>query len=177
MMRTCKKCGVTQPLTAFRESKPGYRRWTCSNCMDHAAVKWQQENQQKVLAWRRQYYDANRKKEVADTKQWNAANREAHEANKRRHYNRLKAEAIAAYGGPVCACCGEDEPIFMTIDHVHNDQGEYAKRLGRPHVGMFLWKWLKDHNYPKNDFQILCQNCNQGKRINGGVCPHQVKKV
>jgi hypothetical protein len=24
-----------------------------------------------------------------------------------------------------------------------------------------------------NSFQILCYNCNNGKRMNRGVCPHQ----
>jgi hypothetical protein len=33
------------------------------------------------------------------------------------------------------------------------------------------WAWLRKHNYPEG-FQVLCHNCNMGRQINGGVCPH-----
>jgi hypothetical protein len=26
------------------------------------------------------------------------------------------------------------------------------------------------------DFQVLCSNCNQSKKMNGGVCIHQVEE-
>jgi hypothetical protein len=38
--------------------------------------------------------------------------------------------------------------------------------------GVFLYKWLVDNNYPKG-YQVLCWNCNCGKRMNDGICPHQ----
>ena len=29
--------------------------------------------------------------------------------------------------------------------------------------------------WPKDRYQLLCSNCNQGKRRNGGICPHKTK--
>jgi hypothetical protein len=33
---------------------------------------------------------------------------------------------------------------------------------------------LRRNNYPEG-FQILCMNCQFGKRMNNGVCPHTSK--
>jgi hypothetical protein len=175
-MRTCRKCGLEKPLTEFRQSKPGYRRRVCNECMDRAAVEWQQQNRNRLLKWRKSYYEANREKQIEAAKVWNANNPEGFKRSTKKQYHRLREEAMAAYGGYVCACCGEDEPIFMTIDHVENDQCERAKEFGRSHTGLFLYTWLKKNGYPQG-FQVLCHNCNQGKRLNGGVCPHQVNKA
>lgn len=177
VVRTCNKCGLEKPLTEYRESKPGYRRRVCNECMDRTAVEWQQQNRDRLLGWRKSYYEQNRKKQIAQATAWAEANPEGHKGNQRRHYIRFKEAAFAGYGGTICACCGETEPMFLSIDHVDNNQNEYAKLTmgGHPHNGLRLWKWLHDNAYPPG-FQVLCHNCNQGKRINGGVCPHQVKK-
>jgi hypothetical protein len=34
--------------------------------------------------------------------------------------------------------------------------------------------WLKRHNFPPG-FRILCFNCNSGRHLNGGICPHLTK--
>lgn len=33
-------------------------------------------------------------------------------------------------------------------------------------------EWLARHKYPEG-FQLLCWNCNCGRAINGGICPHE----
>ena len=87
--------------------------------------------------------------------------------------DRLKDAAYAAYGGYVCSCCGESEPLFLSIDHVDGNGGEHRREMGRGRGhGMHLYAWLKQHAYPQG-FQILCYNCNHGKHLNGNVCPHQ----
>ncbi len=175
-VRTCNRCGVEKPLTEFRQSKPGYRRRVCNECMDRAAVEWQQQNRERLLDWRQNYYQENREKQIAQAKQWNADHPEGYKRNTQSYYRKLREEAIMAYGGFICACCGETERMFLSLDHINNDQCEYAKIFKRPHTGLFLVRWLKQHAYPIG-FQVLCHNCNQGKRLNGGVCPHQVNKA
>ena len=32
---------------------------------------------------------------------------------------------------------------------------------------------LKRLGWPRDRYQLLCANCNFGKLMNGGVCPHQ----
>lgn len=88
----------------------------------------------------------------------------------------IKDAVFMAYGGYVCACCGETEKLFLQIDHINNDGGQFRKRLrtNAKHTasGSLTYKWLFDHNFPPG-VQVLCSNCNHGKRMNGGVCPHQ----
>jgi hypothetical protein len=85
----------------------------------------------------------------------------------------LKVEVLTAYsqgpGGPRCACCGEGIQKFLTVDHVHGGGERHRRRVGR---GSKMYLWLKRHGFPPGH-EILCWNCNQGRNINGGVCPHQ----
>ena len=81
----------------------------------------------------------------------------------------LKNETFGAYGGH-CVCCGETDYRFLSIDHINNDGNKHRKE-GITDKG--LWRWLKKQGYPKDNFQLLCFNCNLGKRINGGICPHK----
>jgi len=90
----------------------------------------------------------------------------------RERYAKWRAEALAAYGAR-CVCCGETEPLFLEFDHINNDGAKHRKLIGTS--AKALIKWLRDHNYPSG-FQILCANCNQGKKRNGGICPHSQKK-
>jgi hypothetical protein len=37
-----------------------------------------------------------------------------------------------------------------------------------------VYQWLVEHGCPQDGrFRILCFNCNQGRALNGGVCPHE----
>ena len=84
----------------------------------------------------------------------------------------IKRMVINEYGG-CCSCCGEKEMAFLTIDHVLNNGSKHRKEIGTGHN---IYNWLVKMNYPKNDYQVLCFNCNQGRYINGGVCPHKGHK-
>jgi hypothetical protein len=88
----------------------------------------------------------------------------------RRENNR--AAAIEHYGGK-CMCCGETEPCFLAIDHTDGDGNTHRKEINK--YGSTFFKWLVDNDFPEG-FQVLCHNCNMGKHINGGTCPHQSDK-
>lgn len=87
----------------------------------------------------------------------------------RQYYKNLKLEAFAHYGGPVCKCCGVTEVCFLSLDHENNDG--YLNRLDG---GNLFYRWLKKNNWPDIGLRVLCHNCNHGRFINGGICPHQV---
>lgn len=93
-------------------------------------------------------------------------------ARARERNAKLKAAVYAAYGGYVCACCGETEPHFLSIDHINNDGYRHRKETG---AGWTFFSWLAKNGFPPG-FQVLCMNCNHGKMRNGGICPH-VSKV
>jgi hypothetical protein len=80
-----------------------------------------------------------------------------------------KDKVFAAYGGYKCACCGELEPTFLTIDHINNDGNVMRKIHSSGHP---FYNWLIKNNLPSG-YQILCMNCQFGKAKCNGVCPHQ----
>lgn len=85
----------------------------------------------------------------------------------REQMNRSKVAAVAAYGGR-CSCCGESNILFLTFDHVFNNGAEHRRR---DRSATKLAQWLCKNRFPAG-FQVLCFNCNIGRHLNGGVCPH-----
>lgn len=136
----------------------------------------------------REYYRKNKDRLNRDEKDRNALRRqnpewvESERKRGREFWRKLRHEAIMAYGGYRCACCGETEPMFLSIDHVFNDGASHRRAIaghtennGKGASGHTM-VWLKRHNYPAG-FQVLCMNCNFGKAINGGVCPHKTSQA
>jgi hypothetical protein len=93
------------------------------------------------------------------------------EYRKTHNYNdRIQSTLLEIYGS-VCACCGESERKFLTIDHVNNDGAEKRRTYGKSKYR----RWLSQQ--PKQpDIRTLCWNCNCGRRLNNGVCPHEENK-
>lgn len=85
---------------------------------------------------------------------------------------RLKDACFGAYGGYKCVCCGEEEKIFLTLDHINNDGAKHRKAIGI-RGGIGIYTWIRKNNFP-DGFQVLCFNCNHGKQLNKGICPHQL---
>lgn len=79
----------------------------------------------------------------------------------------LKLEIIAAYGGK-CICCKCKTIEFLTIDHIDGGGAKHRKQVD----SNVFYQWLKKNSYPKDNYQILCFNCNYAKHI-CGICPHQ----
>lgn len=85
----------------------------------------------------------------------------------------LRAEFLAVYGGR-CFCCGESEPLFLQLDHTENDGAAHRREHK---TGAKLLAALKRLGWPKEKYRILCANCNHGRALNGGVCPHQQRHL
>jgi hypothetical protein len=86
--------------------------------------------------------------------------------HRRQWYKNLKLKVLAAYGR-VCACCKEENPFFLAIDHINNDG---AKQRALMVKGKF-YAWLKRNGFPSG-YRVLCHKCNLGRHLNGGTCPH-----
>lgn len=103
---------------------------------------------------------------------------ESKEYQDRTQYNinkarELKLEVIENYDGK-CACCGIDIFEFLTIDHKNNDGAKHRQELGATGGGGRIYKWLQKEGYPKDNFQLLCMNCN-GCKGHNGFCLHTVR--
>ena len=87
---------------------------------------------------------------------------------------RLRLEMIQAYGGK-CECCGEDEPLFLTLDHIDGTGGQERRRLGLKSGGPF-YRYLRRLEWPKDNYRLLCFNCNTAIGF-WGICPHTLSKT
>lgn len=83
-------------------------------------------------------------------------------------YN-IKLKIIENYGGK-CVCCGESIAEFLTIDHI-NGNGADERKQTKQGTGGKLYRWLLKNNCPKDNYQLLCYNCNCTKGF-FGKCPH-----
>ena len=85
-----------------------------------------------------------------------------------------RSKVLVAYG-EICTCCKESDSRFLTIDHIDGGGSKHRRELSksprRASSGVLI-RWLIKKGFPSG-FQILCFNCNCGRAINGGICPHQ----
>lgn len=161
MIKTCVKCGQTKDQDHWHGKQ-------CNECLLRYRREWNARSREWIIENRKKHAA----KDAARATQWNKDHPERRKEISLNYYYRLQNEAMIAYGGYVCACCGETEPLFLTLDHVNNDGGKFRKESGFLHHGNKFYKWLKDNGYPPG-YQVLCSNCNHGKHRNHGVCPHQ----
>ena len=90
----------------------------------------------------------------------------------KQYYAEGKRIVIEHYGGR-CECCGEDNILFLSVDHVNNDGNTHRWKNGNRITGVHLYRKIIKDNFPPT-YQILCMNCNFGKHMNNGTCPHNV---
>jgi hypothetical protein len=97
--------------------------------------------------------------------QWHKKNPEKYKEWGRKR----KLLVISHYGGK-CECCQESRLDFLTIDHIDGGGRKHRKELNAH--GSTFYKWLIRNKFPKDNFRVLCWNCNCAMRFTG-VCPHK----
>lgn len=131
----------------------------CASCyQSDYARRWRKANPEKARAKQARYRSRNRERLLAY---------ERSQASKRKQAREKLIRIVIDYYGGKCACCGESERIFLTIDHINDDGAEQKRQIGSR-----LYRWLRQNNFPAG-FQVLCWNCNSGRARNGGICPHK----
>ena len=87
------------------------------------------------------------------------------------YYHKLRKDVLSHYSNNefVCACCGEKEYKFLTLDHIDGGGNEHRRKVGHPTYSIYTQ--LRKANYP-DGYQILCHNCNWGKGLYK-ICPHK----
>ena len=134
--------------------------------------KHYQENKDKINAKRREHRknpEVNKRLNEQNLK-WRHDNieraREITNRAKKKYDEKCKEEVFNHYGNK-CACCGESNPAFLTIDHIDGGGTQHRKKIKEK-----ITVWLYKNNFPTG-YQTLCFNCNWGKYFNGGICPHK----
>ena len=150
-MKACNKCRRILPSSQFwkcRAKKIGLHA-QCKECVKAKHLyasepyqRWRQKNRHKILEYGQQY------------RMWS------------------KMEAFIHYSGtpPKCACCGELELAFLTIDHI-NGGGTRERKTTNARGGVSLSIYLRKRGWPPG-YRILCYNCNCATAF-VKVCPHQ----
>jgi hypothetical protein len=153
--------------------------------------EYYQKNKEKIKEQRKKSYEKNKEKNNEYSKNYRQKNKEKikeYEENYRqenkekikerdKEYNQKMKELVYNHysnGVIECACCGEKEIDFLSIDHIHNDGGKHRKKLGGSHA---IFRWAIKNNFSPI-FQLLCMNCNfsKGKKGNNCKCIHQIRR-
>lgn len=123
---------------------------------------WKKKNPDKVKEYNK----------ISYKKMW--ANPEYRDKKRKESLDRVKKQKEIVYNnyGMICNCCGETNPMFLTIDHVHNDGYKEKTSSGNRKSGTTMYRQIISNNFP-DTYQILCMNCNFGKARNKGICPHK----
>ena len=89
---------------------------------------------------------------------------------------KIKLEVFKHYSGdeiPYCACCGENNYEFLTVDHIDGGGAQHRRENGY-HPGNSTYSWILKNNFPEG-FRILCWNCNSSRGVYG-YCPHEKQR-
>lgn len=174
---TCSMCKKTKTVSDFPESRVDYR---CRQCIRECAIE-RYHKQRKLLDdgglvdLKEKVNDRQNKNRLIKLKSMTKEELEEFRTvnNKKNLEKRNEVRDIVynAYGGYKCACCGESTKAFLSLDHINND-GAKHKREAKLKTGEQMHRWIIRNNFPKM-FQVLCMNCNWGKRMNNGICPHK----
>jgi len=165
-VKKCCRCGETKSINEFGKDvrrKDGLKSF-CKKCHNVYNKKYL-----RPITYLRDYYAKNKKKMLSNQKEYGKIHPEVHKKSSKKYRYNLIIEGLKHYGGnpPKCACCGETEIKFLTIDHINGFGNRHRKQIKKN-----LYLWLKENGYPKEGFQVLCFNCNMGKNRNDGICPH-----
>ncbi len=145
---------------------------------------WYRAHRDRLLENARVYYAENKderelyrkRPEVAEAHRQESAKRrrqspEVVNASNKRYAAKLRAQFIEAYGSR-CACCGENRPEFLQLDHSNHDGALHRATFS----GQVLFD-LRRRGWPQEGYRLLCANCNFATKRPGMVCPHERGRV
>src|ERR1700690_82087 len=124
-MKVCSKCSQNKEDSEFYfQKKRGYLNAECKSCTKKNTKAYYRKNRESI--------------------------RPTENALNRARRKDLRETVLAAYGGLVCACCGEREIKFLTLDHIENNgAAERLKIAGRRNAaGTHTYAWLVKNDYP-----------------------------
>lgn len=160
MLHECKKCKVEKDESSFYKKKNGkIDGYVCKTCRNKISSEWFKTNKERARQIKKIWLGKNPERRKLHQKKGNL---------KARIRNKMLVINHYSNGTNKCICCNEKCLVFLTIDHINNDGKESRKKNGN---GTHYYHYLIKNNYP-DGYQVLCFNCNCGRQVNGGVCPH-----
>lgn len=172
-MKKCSKCKQIKNESEFSKNKTRKDglNFYCKECSKTIYLKWYEKNHEKCIEKARErYIEYYREERAIQAREWRKKNSVKIKETRRKKNIELKISTFEAYGGALCACCGEDHIEFLSIDHINGNGIQHRKEIGGS-GGAHIYRWLKKNDYPLG-YQVLCFNCNIAKGL-FGICPHQ----
>lgn len=146
-MNNCRICNCVLSNDNWMNSLKNKNSKICRNCNNKKGREWRNNNKEKSNLYQLNRYYNNPKK--------------VHEiVNKSR--KKVRIDMIVEYGGK-CVHCNINDFEVLDIDHISND-GANDRKNGL--FGYNLYRYLKKNKWPKDNFQLLCKNCNWKKELN-----------
>jgi predicted restriction endonuclease len=100
---------------------------------------------------------------------WASSSKDYQREYARQYAVKFRQQVLKMYGGK-CACCGEAHQEFLQIDHIDGTGADHRKSgCG---VGHRFYRWLVKNGCPRDNYRLLCSNCNWA-RGRYGYCPHE----
>jgi predicted CXXCH cytochrome family protein len=187
-MKECNKCHVLLTPETWSNYLEKSKRNICLKChkeyMKEQSKKYRKRHPEKIRSGWEKWHENHKEEAKASAKRWRINNKEwikkySREYGRkwyRNNYQKIRSEVLKHYGDK-CACCGEKDMRFGTLDRINNDGNKQRKELEKQSKGIWFYYWLKRNNYPDvYKLQVLCWNCNLAKAIYG-ECPHKGDNV
>lgn len=133
---------------------------------------------EKRIEWWNNRSESSREIALQNVRAWRERNPDYYKgpqgANGRSNF-KVKMEIFDHYG-PACACCGETNLYFLTIDHIDGKGNDHRREIfGSQTAGPRFYRWLKNNGLPSG-YRVLCYNCNIASAKCGGICPHKLNQ-
>lgn len=175
--KQCSKCGAWEKPSEYPvRKKTGKLEAQCKECYNNKSKEWYRNNTERGKNNAKLAYQSNRQRYIDNAIRWNREHPERRSEIARNWRWKEREMIIEAYGG-VCVCCGETIPEFLTIDYANNDGAAKRKQLPKSKQGgAGFYRYLRELGYPKDEYQLLCFNCNFAKQ-HFGVCPHIIQSM
>jgi hypothetical protein len=145
-MTKCRVCGIELTEENWMPSLMNKNCKICRNCNNDKGRKWRQENRKRANEMALKHYRLDPKK---------------HHIAVHKARIKLRLDMIQEYGGK-CNHCGIADVDVLDIDHINNNGAKHRKK---GLYGYNLYRYLKKLGFPKDEYQLLCRNCNWKKEL------------
>jgi len=182
-LQTCITCKQPLPISEFCPSSK-----KCRNCRREYTKKYRESRPGARKEEHQKYYHKNKARIQTYTQTehyrqlrnlWHKEYRTRPDVKERMTKNykafflKVWKEAFVFFGP--CACCGENELEFLSLDHIN---GNGAEERGRGISGIQILERLRREGWPeeaKKEYRLLCYNCNFTIG-HYGYCPHHPER-
>ena len=135
-------------------------------------AEYREKNRDHIKKINRASYEKRKENNIKPSTNWEKRMGRAYCQELAKQWAKKRTEDLYKLMGGKCVCCGIDDSIYFSIDHVNND-GYLERKNGKTKKKLTVSKYLE----APERYQLLCANCNWAKHVNGGKLYKPKRKV